>query len=77
MPSRSKLALIEQQVAIDYQKKDLLKQELDQIFGAGRYRINGIRLDYFHLSVPRKLQRKEIDAINSRMSHYKTQWEGE
>lgn len=42
MPSRSKLALIEQQVAIDYQKKDLLKQELDQIFGAGRYRINGV-----------------------------------
>ncbi|KAJ5002237.1 hypothetical protein K4K48_000377 [Colletotrichum sp. SAR 10_66] len=63
----------DQQVAIDYQKPDLLRQELDRIFGKGRHRIKAIKWDYFHLVLPRRLSDVEIGTINQNIQHYKTQ----
>ncbi|KAK1848009.1 hypothetical protein CCHR01_09384 [Colletotrichum chrysophilum] len=77
MPSRSQSSWVPQQVAIDYQRNDLLRRELDRIFGREQYRIHGIRLDHYQLSLPRRLEQGEIDSINRRMAHYRTQWEPE
>ncbi|KAF4839442.1 hypothetical protein CGCSCA4_v011269 [Colletotrichum siamense] len=51
MPSRSQSSWVPQQVAIDYQRNDLLRRELDRIFGREQYRIHGVWLSW-NLSKP-------------------------
>ncbi|KAF4878516.1 hypothetical protein CGCSCA1_v002204 [Colletotrichum siamense] len=76
MPSRSQSSWVPQQVAIDYQRNDLLRRELDRIFGREQYRIHGMRV-WRRLQIESNFEKGEIDSINRRMAHYRTQWEPE
>ncbi|KAF4819241.1 hypothetical protein CGCSCA5_v004651 [Colletotrichum siamense] len=76
MPSRSQSSWVPQQVAIDYQRNDLLRRELDRIFGREQYRIHGMRV-WRRPQIESNFEKGEIDSINRRMAHYRTQWEPE
>ncbi|KAF4834613.1 hypothetical protein CGCTS75_v003411 [Colletotrichum tropicale] len=76
MPSRSQSSWVPQQVAIDYQRNDLLRRELDRIFGREQYRIHGMMV-WRRPQIESNFEKGEIDSINRRMAHYRTQWEPE